>query len=528
MSEPIVETCCGKVRGYVERNILGQDYYAFKGIPYAKPPVGELRFQDPVPAEPWDGIRDAKKFSQMCTQTDFFTKESIGSDDCLYLNVYAKHLEPHSKKPVMVWIHGGGFVNGDGSDETHGPDYLVRKDIVLVTINYRLGILGFLNLEDEVAPGNQGLKDQVLALQWVRDNIDNFGGNPDNVTIFGESAGGASVHYLAISPLAKGLFHKVISQSGVVFNPWTSIIDNPKRFAYRVCEIMGKKTENHQEIIDFFRNADGHALIKAQDKVLTLHEKVQFMFPFGPGIDAKSKNPFMPIHPVEAAQNGVEMPLLIGFTSREGILFYELWRNELPLFHQDFKSCIHPKVIELWKKYNKTTDDLRQFYFENSQIDEDNQAIIADFLGDIYFVDGIQRAIKVQLEKKLSPTYVYQYTYDRTPSPAKVILNSSLKGAAHADELQHLFRMKMIERFSVQPLREGTESFKLMEQIVDLWVNFAQTGNPTPPDSESASFEWQPVTDVSLLCYLNICEESRMEIMCNLDQRFVTIDPGKK
>ncbi|XP_033219251.1 juvenile hormone esterase-like [Belonocnema kinseyi] len=121
----------------------------------------------------------------------------------------------------MVWIHGGGFVFGSGNADLYGPDFLVRKEIVLVTINYRIDVLGFLNLGLETAPGNQGLKDQVMALKWVKDNISNFGGDPNNVTIFGESAGSASVHYLTQSALAKGLFHKAIAQSGTALNPWT-------------------------------------------------------------------------------------------------------------------------------------------------------------------------------------------------------------------------------------------------------------------------------------------------------------------
>lgn len=217
--------------------------------------------QDPEAIDSWNGIKDATKYAPICAQKNSFSQSFEGSDDCLYLNIYVKSIESNVQLPVMVWIHGGGFVIGDGNDSFHAPDYLVHKDIVLVTINYRLGVLGkiylkivsftlmiqhntqnlgdtmnklsrswrlimkhkfisnnrvhwisdwkftfigFLNLEDNIAPGNQGLKDQVMALKWVRDNIVNFGGDPDNITIFGESAGGASVHYLTLSPLAKG------------------------------------------------------------------------------------------------------------------------------------------------------------------------------------------------------------------------------------------------------------------------------------------------------------------------------------
>lgn len=220
-----------------------------------------------MPAESWSGIRDASKFGNESLQTDPLTREIIGSEDCLYLNVYTTAIQPGTKRAVMVWIHGGSFLLGSGNDSVYGPDHIVRKDVVLVTLNYRLGVFGtsstipfrntahanvfvsftvnfllrtnaiarstfmffhinqfyeitrdvsevispgFLNLDHEVAAGNQALKDALLALQWVNENISNFGGDPGNVTIFGESAGGTIVHYLATCPLANGTNRQLI------------------------------------------------------------------------------------------------------------------------------------------------------------------------------------------------------------------------------------------------------------------------------------------------------------------------------
>lgn len=187
--------------------------------------VQTIKFQDPLPPTPWKGIKDTSKEGGIAAQFDALKLKFIGGDDCLYLNVYTQSLE--TTYPVMVWIHSGGFVSGSGNESYYGPDYLIDKNIVLVTINYRLGVLGkylifkkvwtklefipivgFLNLEDEVAPGNQGLKDQIMALKWVQKNIKNFGGDPKNVTIFGGSAGGSSVHYLTLSRLSQGDFLK--------------------------------------------------------------------------------------------------------------------------------------------------------------------------------------------------------------------------------------------------------------------------------------------------------------------------------
>ncbi|EFN67608.1 Liver carboxylesterase 31, partial [Camponotus floridanus] len=162
---------------------------------------------DPVPPEPWSGSRDASKYGNVAVQIDIIQKsEIIGDEDCLYLNVFTTDIKSSEKRPVMVWIHGGGFFFGSGDSTLYGPDYIVKKDVVLVTLNYRLGVLGFLNLYDKVATGNQGLKDVILALHWVQENISEFGGDSENVTIFGESAGGAIVHYLTLSPLSEGAY----------------------------------------------------------------------------------------------------------------------------------------------------------------------------------------------------------------------------------------------------------------------------------------------------------------------------------
>ena len=197
---------------------------AFLGLPYAAPPVGDLRWKAPAPPAHWKGERDASQFGARCAQNQVFEdmvfQDGENSEDCLFLNVYAPaDVTDKSKLPVMFWIHGGGFVGGASSEPRHNGDFLPLKGVVLVTISYRLGVFGFLATADLAkeangAAGNYGLLDMVAALEWVKANIREFGGNPDNVTIFGESAGSAAVSTLMASPLAKGLFHKAIGESG--------------------------------------------------------------------------------------------------------------------------------------------------------------------------------------------------------------------------------------------------------------------------------------------------------------------------
>lgn len=164
-------------------------YFSFKGIPYAAPPLGNLRFRAPIEPESWTGVREALNHGPSCPAA---TPSLLMGEDCLYLNVYTRSFT--GNQPVLVWLHGGGFMSGSGDSLVYGPEHLIEEDVIIVSLNYRVGALGFLSTGDANASGNYGLKDMILALKWIRENIANFGGDPNNVTIFGQSAGGAAVH----------------------------------------------------------------------------------------------------------------------------------------------------------------------------------------------------------------------------------------------------------------------------------------------------------------------------------------------
>ncbi|KAL7645206.1 UNVERIFIED_CONTAM: hypothetical protein RMT77_003592 [Armadillidium vulgare] len=224
---PSIKVKQGIITGLKEISENGKIFYSYYGIPYAEPPVNKLRFKDPKPKSPWKGYHDGTKTPENCPfLSDSFhlppsdrVYEVLGKEDCLTLNVFTPQSNStNTRLPVMVYIHGGGFHTGSSSQQK--PYFLMDKQIVLVIIQYRLGILGFLSTEDEILPGNMGLKDQLLALKWVKENIECFGGDPNIVTIFGQSAGGSSVHYHLLSPASKGLFQRAIMQSGTALCPF--------------------------------------------------------------------------------------------------------------------------------------------------------------------------------------------------------------------------------------------------------------------------------------------------------------------
>jgi len=315
---PRVETRQGVLRGVQEDGLR-----AFRGIPFARPPVGERRFRRPEPPDPWPGVRDASAFGpsapQMKLQLDFLPGMDVGaqSEDCLYLNVFAP-ASSGAPRPVLVWIHGGAFTIGSGSQALYDVRPLVRRgDAVVVTVNYRLGALGFLHLaelagEDFAGAANAGLLDQVAALEWVRDNISAFGGDPGSVTIFGESAGGMSVGSLLGTPAARGLFQRAIAQSGAAHAA------NDPRTATRVAEMLFEELGLTPGDGAGLRRAPVEAILAAQARC-GLRTQIDGLLAFRPVVDGRA----LPEPPIDAIRGGLsrEVAVIAGYTRDEWRLF---------------------------------------------------------------------------------------------------------------------------------------------------------------------------------------------------------------
>lgn len=327
--DTLIETDNGLIRGYKD-----SEKYNFLGIRYGQPPIGEQRFRPALPVrEPWEGEYNAKKYGHQCPQVPVITNRYTGNEDCLFLNIYFKNYPKENEMHfrVMFWIHGGAFKGGGGNFPITGAGYLVKEDVMVITINYRVGPLGFLAV-NEMAPGNAGLHDQILALKWVQANIADFGGDPNQVTIFGQSAGAVSVDTLVLSPAARGLFNKAIAQSGSILNPW-AMAPNPKEHAFMLGNSLGYNGSSSKELVEFLRNQSASDIILKSLQMHVPDEERNLMdINFTPVVEEKYEcksrlnchEPILTKHPLKILESGKynKVPYMAGYTSDEGLIVF--------------------------------------------------------------------------------------------------------------------------------------------------------------------------------------------------------------
>ncbi|KAG7212180.1 hypothetical protein KM043_012520 [Ampulex compressa] len=522
---PKVRIKNGTLAGTTMRSRNGRNFAAFRGIPYALPPLGELRFQPPKPAAAWEGVRSAQKDSDICIQRNAYTHDEniVGSEDCLYLNVYTPKLPSNDDGkygyPVMIWIHSGGWITGSGNSEFYGPKFLLDHDVVLVGMNYRLGPIGFLSTEDLACPGNNGLKDQVQSIRWVHENIAAFGGDPNRITIFGDSAGGASVHQHMISPLSQGLFHRAISESGTVHCPWTlARPGQAKDRAKIVAEHLDCPSSGSEEILNCLRKKDA-ADIVATDRLFQVFD-YDPMIPFRPVIEPDHPGAFLKEDPMISSKHGrlADVPWLTGYTSHEGALrapglygrqngklvkqLDEEFMNIAPMSLMYDDTCPEPIRSEVTKK-------IKEFYFGNRAIDDSTRFDVIDMYSDAWFNHGARASIRDFLNAQSSPIYYYHFAYKGSVSFSKIFGDAAQDyGVSHADDIQYLFPVRE-QLFPDVPLNE--EDGRMVDFLTATWVNFATHGTPTPKITKTVPTKWKPVRSHALE-YLHIGnDEIRMK-----------------
>lgn len=384
-----------------------------------------LPLQNPQPIGSWTNEVDATAQPPAACALEFDNAYKRGvSEDCLYLNVYTKNVKPRKLCPVMVCIHGGAFMMGSTEESTLGPDFFMRKSVVLVTITYRLGALGFLSVEDKRFDirGNAGLKDQSLGIRWIRDNIEAFGGDPENVTLFGGSAGGSSVHYHMLSDYSKGLFHKAIIQSGNAFSPWSQ---QPKKdLTAMLARRLGWNNEGGVDaMMAVILAADAKSIVSNQNLEDHEDQKKGITHAFVPCIepytDGGSEQCFVPCHPLEMAKTAwsYDMPLLSGCNTHEGYFFYREWKRYENMFTLEriFENPIPCSEREKMSQaeIKETAKRIQKFYYGDTEPTMENLTIFVDMATDRCFWQPTLRWLRVrERQAKGGANYLYRFCFD--------------------------------------------------------------------------------------------------------------------
>lgn len=502
----IIQTHSGLIRGK-KIKALNNDVYAYLGIPYAKPPIGKLRFREPQPVSVWDNVYNATVMSPICMQDPFFPQlewvprnRRYMSEDCLYLNIWVP-VQKIDNKPfsTMVWIHGGAFNTGTSNMDVHYGRFLASiGNVIVVTLNYRLGAFGFLNLGNKKVQGNMGMLDQVMALKWINRNIENFGGDRNEITVFGSSVGSVSVSNHILSPLTKGLFKRAILQSGGNYNP--SFLVDPsvnvkvsEKFVISIgCVEKEASCAHLQTEIDCFENEKAYTdddtlsclqnipaeKISSAEKLLIekLNNTLSFVSQWG--------DPYLSNDPNRDIDNGLmhDVEIMIGIVPDEGAYLLAFYKPEFliqddPILTKSeaksfLKTCFNVSESQLNLLIEKYLGDVSENDYSN--IVERTK----DALGE-----GLLTCPTVILAEKYSQYQrsVYYYTFNHAR------INAGYKkweGVSHFAETYFVFGMPFMYPENYTPEEEIFST-----EIMKLWSSFAKTGKPTYPGIKE---EWLP------------------------------------
>jgi para-nitrobenzyl esterase len=460
---PVVETARGPVQGLAYEDGTA----AFLGIPYARPPTGERRWRAPEPAEAWSTPREASHFGLPCPQVDLRDGKPIeASEDCLTLNVWTPASRPQTPVPVMVYIHGGAFTLGASREELYDGSALAHAGMVVVSMNYRLGALGFLAHPalgagtPEQASGNYGLMDQRLALEWVRDHIAAFGGDPANVTLFGESAGAISACLQMLSPAAQGLFHRVIAESGTCYLGATPLRDpgTPERedsAEERGVRFAREVGCTEGDIAACLRTRTPEQLLAASGAALDL---IKPRVGFGPVVDGS----VIPGAPRQLFAEGryARVPLLLGANQDEGTIFTLQAKIDSP---EQYEAAVHVRAP------GKAEELLRAYPAKDFA---SPKAAFSQMLGDAMFVCPTRRLARTLVEQG-QPVHAYFFTYAPRKAFGSVFGGFLKLGAYHSAELPFVFGLSR-GRFALDSDAERALSAKIM----GYWTRFATRGDP--------------------------------------------------
>ncbi|XP_034241535.1 juvenile hormone esterase-like [Thrips palmi] len=510
-------------------------YAAFRGIPYAQPPLGKLRFKGPKPLPPWEGIRPATTEGNTCIQDGF-----VGSEDCLYMNVYTPQMpsaENNPKLPVYVFIHGGAFQHGNSNADGYGPDFLITQDIVVVTMNYRTAIMASLSLDTDELPGNAGLKDQLHVLRWVKENIENFGGDPSKITLGGHSSGSVSACWLAIVPQTKDLIRAAIIQSGTAVSGWSST-NKHIEFAKAIYKhLTGTTTDDKSAMTSVFKSANYLDLYYAAENATLLIQETKGLgtdisFFYAPYIEQREQGEEEKLITKDAESYIIDkdannIPMIIGETKQEWTRFFSLlgmFENETQLNEhiQNLITYVPPSIrpgsdtqeLLRIKEHVPTVnvDDfvkkLREFYFKN---DNDKECCtnckMSKYLHQAYIMADTSHFIRLRSKYIQEPTFAFLFNLKSDYNNDITYLPHYLQSdVVHGDEMGYIWKK---EKYTYD--YGNNTAAVASRRLVRMITNFVKEGNPTPKIDDEITVKWQPVTHGG--------EETYLEITENLEQR---------
>nr|QLI62118.1 carboxylesterase 6 [Streltzoviella insularis] len=510
-SKFVVETKDGPVCGYIDK-VDEEIYYKFKGIPYAQPPLGYLRFQPPTPIKPWTKEIDCTKDASLPLHFTF-DHDIEGSEDCLYIDLSTPNIKPDKPMPVMFWIGCYGF--SSTMDPILDPLLINDQGVIFVRCGFRLGPFGFLSINDFTASGNCGLKDIVMALKWVQRNISVFGGDPNNVTIFGNSTGGAIVHFMMLSPMSSGLFHKAIIQSASALNNW-SLAKNPSQAAMELAKELGITKTCKVEVVEELRSLPALKIMKVffdlEQRGFEKEGTDLFDSTFKPCIEDEfeGQSAFLTKSPPLIIKSGNfnKVPLIIGSNNIEGSVLQFIKKD----FYNDFEKfnenvcLLVPRSLAGEPKLSKNIGhQLLKFYLGGEEcLREDTKPQYLQLISDYYFLYYVNKTVR--LHSQFAPEcpiyyYVLNYAGEWTVPNCLTFFNS----LGHCAEIPFIFRLKMPN----SPICKGSrDSMKTRSRVVKMWTNFAKFGNPTPNDDDPLlQITWDPVENKDKLNYLSIGSE---------------------
>nr|WCC58151.1 carboxylesterase [Pharsalia antennata] len=520
LSEVTINLPDGRIRGVEKLSLRNRTYYAFLQVPYAEPPLGKLRFRDPRHVQPWSGILDATQEKKICYQVS--SNSALENEDCLYLNVYTpvkyNAKNTRSSLPVMFYIHGGGFMNGNSLYSTIRPHHFMDNNVIVVTISYRLGPFGFLSTGDYVIPGNYGLKDQNMALKWVKRNIEYFGGDPNKVTIFGQSSGAVSVGYHIISKQSEGLFRGAIQQSGSVLAPH-GYQRRAKDFAYTLAKLIDptfSESSDSWDLLVLLQNATAEQIDAATETFTQAPGSLILSDGswFAPVIENDHEDAFITERMYGSLEKGNfnKVPLVVGMTSEEGIghaadleafkLTVEQFDNNLTFFVQ---ADMH--IADLTRK-TQAGEAIRKIYTDGLLKDNLGQAVK-------YFTDfSISRPVikHAELQSAYSSVYFYQFSYHGALGGNNV----SVEGAGrvgHSEDMRYLWTFS--DSQSIQDI--DAKDLQVLDRHVKMFTDFAKTLNPTPghlrtKKNSAQNIKWCKVNATQNFTYLDIDERLTLKI----------------